>query len=98
MSSQKFKYDTTIKDLENEITTLTEQLIQSHQLNTEHDELMKQTAILQNSMSDLENQNDTMRKTIESYQQRFSELQINNDKAQFEVIYNFCLFIRLMRV
>lgn len=85
MSSQKFKYDTTIKDLENEITALTEQLIQSHQLNTEHEELMKQTAILQNSMLDLENQNDMMNRTIESYQQRFSELQVNLDKAQFEV-------------
>lgn len=85
MSSQKYKYDSTIKDLETEITTLTEQLIKSHQLNTEHDELMQQTAILQNSMRELEDQNDLMRRTIESYQQKFGELQISVDKAQFEV-------------
>lgn len=85
MSAQKFKYDSTIRDLETEITTLTEQLIKSHQLNTEHDELMQQTAILQNSMRDLEDQNDLMRKTIESYQQKFGELQVTIDRSQFEV-------------
>lgn len=89
MSSQKYKYDSTIKDLETEITALTEQLIKSHQLNTEHDELMQQTAILQNSMKDLEDQNDLMRKTIETYQQKYGELQITIDKAQFEVSHEF---------
>lgn len=50
MTSQKIKSDSTIKELESEITALTEQLIQSHQQNTDYDELMKQTAVLQNSM------------------------------------------------
>ena len=79
------KSDTTIKELESEITALTEQLIQSHQQNSSHDELMKQTAILQNSMQDLESQNDILRKTIESYEARFGELQVNLEKIQFEV-------------
>lgn len=85
MSNQKFKYDSTIKDLECEITTLTEQLSHQFMLNTEHDELMQQTAILQNTMKELENQNDLMRRTIESYQQKFSELQITVEKGHFEV-------------
>lgn len=85
MSSQKFKYDSTIKDLENEITTLTEQLSHQFMLNTEHDDLMQQTAILQNTMKELENQNDLLRKTIESYQQKFCELQVTIDKREFEV-------------
>lgn len=86
MASQKVKSDSTIKELETEITALTEQLIQSHQQNTHYDELMKQTAILQNSMQDLESQNDILRKTIESYESRFGELQINLEKLEFEVI------------
>lgn len=85
MASQKLKSDTTIKELETEITALTDQLIQSHQQNTHYDELMKQTAILQNSMHDLESQNDMLRRTIESYESRFNELQVNLEKVQFEV-------------
>lgn len=50
MTSQKIKSDSTIKELESEITALTDQLIQSHHQNTDYDELMKQTAVLQNSM------------------------------------------------
>ncbi|XP_070499007.1 putative leucine-rich repeat-containing protein DDB_G0290503 isoform X4 [Chironomus tepperi] len=84
MASQKMKSDTTIKELESEITALTEQLIQSHTQSTHHEELMKQTAILQNSMQDLESQNDILRKTIESYEARFGELQVNLDTIQFE--------------
>lgn len=91
MSTQKFKYDSTIKDLECEITTLTEQLSHQFMLNTEHDELMQQTAILQNTMKELENQNDLMRRTIESYQQKFSELQVTVDKGQFEVITDYSI-------
>lgn len=85
MASQKFKADATIKELETEITALTEQLIQSHQQSTHYDELMKQTAILQNSMQDLESQNDVLKRTIELYEKRFSELQIDFEKIQFEV-------------
>jgi chromosome segregation ATPase len=85
MASQKLKSDSTIKELETEITALTEQLIQSHQQNTDYDDLMKQTAIFQNSMQDLETQNDMLRKTIESYEQRFSELQVELEKIHFEV-------------
>lgn len=85
MASQKVKSDATIKELESEITALTEQLIQSHTQSTHHDELMKQTAILQNSMQDLESQNDILRKTIESYEARFGELQVNLETIQFEV-------------
>ncbi|KAL7044151.1 hypothetical protein ACKWTF_001803 [Chironomus riparius] len=84
MASQKMKSDTTIKELESEITALTEQLIQSHTQGTHHEELMKQTAVLQNSMQDLESQNDILRKTIESYEARFGELQVNLDTIQFE--------------
>lgn len=87
MASQKIKSDATIKELESEITALTEQLIQSHTQGTHHEELMKQTAILQNSMQDLESQNDILRKTIESYEGRFGELQVNLEKIQFEVSY-----------
>lgn len=87
MASQKLKSDSTIKELETEITALTEQLIQSHQQNTDYDDLMKQTAIFQNSMEDLETQNDILRKTIESYEQRFSELQVQLEKIHFEVRY-----------
>lgn len=87
MASQKLKSDTTIKELETEITALTDQLIQSHQQNTHYDELMKQTAILQNSMQDLESQNDILRRTIESYESRFNDLQVNLEKVQFEVIF-----------
>lgn len=86
MASQKHKSDTTIKELETEITTLTDQIIQSHQQNTHYDELMKQTAILQHSMQELESQNDMLRRTIESYEGRFGELQVNLEKIQFEVI------------
>lgn len=85
MASQKFKSDSTIKELETEITALTEQLIQSHHQNTDYDELMKQTAVLQNSMQDLETQNDILRRTIESYESRFSELQVQLEKIHFEV-------------
>jgi chromosome segregation ATPase len=85
MASQKLKTDTTIKELETEITALTDQLIQSHQQNTDYDELMKQTAVLQNSMQDLESQNDLLRRTIESYEGRFSELQVQLEKIHFEV-------------
>lgn len=85
MLSQKLKSDSTIKELETEITALTEQLIQSHQQNTDYDDLMKQTSIFQNSMEDLEVQNDILRKTIESYEHRFSELQVQLEKIQFEV-------------
>lgn len=85
MASQKLKSDSTIKELETEITALTEQLIQSHQQNTDYDDLMKQTAIFQNSMQDLETQNDILRKTIESYEPRFSELQVQLEKINFEV-------------
>ena len=85
MASQKLKSDATIKELETEITALTEQLIQSHQQTSHYDELMTQTAILQNSMQDLESQNDILRKTIESYEGRFSELQVDFEKIQFEV-------------
>lgn len=46
---------------------------------------MKQTAIFQNSMQDLEAQNDILRKTIESYESRFSELQVQLEKLHFEV-------------
>lgn len=49
---------------------------------------MKQTAVLQNSMQDLETQNDVLRKTIESYESRFSELQVQLEKIHFEVNYN----------
>lgn len=94
MASQKLKSDSTIKELETEITALTEQLIQSHQQTSHHDELMQQTAILQNSMQDLESQNDMLRRTIESYESRFGELQVNLDKIQFEVIKfkkNYCV-------
>lgn len=92
MASQKLKSDSTIKELETEITALTEQLIQSHQQNTDYDELMKQTAVLQNSMQDLESQNDMLRKTIENYEHRFSELQVQLEKIHFEVR-NFSSFI-----
>lgn len=85
MTSQKLKSDTTIKELESEITALTDQLIQSHQQNTDYDELMKQTAIFQNSMQDLETQNDILRKTIESYEHRFSDLQVQLERIHFEV-------------
>jgi uncharacterized membrane protein YgaE (UPF0421/DUF939 family) len=85
MASQKLKSDTTIKELETEITALTDQLIQSHQQTTHYDELMKQTAILQHSMQELESQNDILRRTIESYESRFGELQVNLEKIQFEV-------------
>lgn len=85
MASQKLKSDSTIKELETEITALTEQLIQSHQQNSHYDELMKQTAVFQNSMQDLERQNDVLRKTIESYEARFGELQVNLEKISFEV-------------
>jgi DNA repair exonuclease SbcCD ATPase subunit len=85
MASQKLRADSTIKELESEISTLTEQLIQSHQQNTDYDDLMKQTAIFQNSMKDLETQNDILRKTIESYESRFSDLQVQLEKIHFEV-------------
>jgi chromosome segregation ATPase len=85
MASQKLKSDSTIKELETEITALTEQLIQSHQQNTDYEDLMKQTAVFQNSMQDLELQNDILRRTIESYEHRFSELQVQLEKIQFEV-------------
>jgi uncharacterized protein YigA (DUF484 family) len=85
MASQKLKSDQTIKELETEITALTDQLIQSHQQNTHYDDLMKQTAVLQNSMQDLESQNDCLRRVIESYEGRFGELQVNLEKNQFEV-------------
>lgn len=85
MASQKMKSDSTIKELETEITALTDQLIQSHQQNTDYDDLMKQTTIFQNSMQDLETQNDVLRKTIESYELRFSELQVQLEKIHFEV-------------
>lgn len=85
MAKQKLQSDSTIKELETEITALTEQLIQSHNQNTDYDDLMKQTAVLQNSMQDLETQNDILRKTIESYEQRFSELQVEVEKINFEV-------------
>lgn len=108
MASQKHKSDSTIKELETEITgkinfnelnsfiittsinplALTEQLIQSHTQTTDYDELMKQTAVLQNSMQDVESQNDILRKTIESYESRFSELQVQLEKIHFEVNYN----------
>lgn len=108
MASQKHKSDSTIKELETEITgkinfnelnsfniktsinplALTEQLIQSHTQTTDYDELMKQTAVLQNSMQDVESQNDILRKTIESYESRFSELQVQLEKIHFEVYYN----------
>ncbi|CRL00697.1 CLUMA_CG013956, isoform C [Clunio marinus] len=84
MASQKLKSDSTIKELELEITSLTEQLIQSHQQNTDYDDLMKQTNVMQNSMHDLETQNDMLRRTIESYEQRFSELQVQLEKINFE--------------
>ncbi|KAG5676690.1 hypothetical protein PVAND_006506 [Polypedilum vanderplanki] len=84
MASQKVKSDATIKQLETEITALTEQLIQSHQQTTHYDELMKQTAILQNSMHDLESQNDVLKRTIELYEGRFGELQVDFEKIQFE--------------
>lgn len=87
MASQKLKSDSTIKELETEITALTEQLIQSHQQNTDYDDLMKQTAVFQNSMQDLETQNDILRKTIESYESRFSELQVQLEKIHFEVCF-----------
>lgn len=93
MASQKHKSDSTILKLETEITALTEQLIQTHQQNTDYDELMKQTAIVQNSMQDLEAQNDILRKTIESYESRFSELQVQLEKIHFEV--NFEPFSQL---
>lgn len=76
----------TTKELETEITALTEQLIQSHQQNTDYDELMKQTAVLQSSMQDIESQNDILRRTIESYESRFSGLQVQLEKIHFEVI------------
>lgn len=85
MASQKHKSDSTIKELETEITALTEQLIQTHQQNTDYDDLMKQTAVFQNSMQDLEAQNDVLRKTIESYEHRFSDLQVQLEKIHFEV-------------
>jgi len=85
MASQKLRSDSTIKELETEITALTDQLIQSHTQNTHYDDLMKQTAVLQNSMQDLESQNDVLRRTIESYEHRFSELQVQLEKIQFEV-------------
>jgi chromosome segregation ATPase len=85
MATQKIKSDSTIKELETEITALTEQLIQSHQQNTDYDDLMKQTAVFQNSMQDLETQNDMLRRTVESYEQRFSELQVQLEKIHFEV-------------
>jgi chromosome segregation ATPase len=85
MASQKIKSDATIKELETEITALTEQLIQSHQQTSHYDDLMKQTAVLQNSMQDLESQNDILRRTIEVYEKRFGELQVDFEKIQFEV-------------
>lgn len=84
MATQKHKSDSTIKELESEITALTEQLIQSHQQTSHYDELMKQTAVIQNSMQDLESQNDMLRKTVESYEHRFSEIQVQLEKIQFE--------------
>lgn len=72
-------------ELETEITALTEQLIQTHQQNTDYDELMKQTAVFQNSMHDLETQNDVLRKTVESYETRFSDITVQLEKIHFEV-------------
>lgn len=94
MASQKHKSDSTIKELETEITALTEQLIQTHQQNTDYDDLMKQTAVFQNSMQDLETQNDVLRKTIESYEHRFSDLQVQLEKIHFEVrsFHHFSIF------
>lgn len=89
MASQKLKSDSTIRELETEITALTEQLIQSHEQNTDYDDLMKQTGVLQDSMQDLESQNDMLRKTIESYEQRFSELQVQVEKIHFEVSFRW---------
>lgn len=85
MSSQKQKSDSTIRELECEITTLTEQLIQSHQQNSHYDELMKETTTLQSSMKELENQNDFLRRTLETYELRFKEIQIQLDETIFEV-------------
>lgn len=85
MNAQKQKSDSTIRELENEITTLTEQLIQSHQQNSHYEELMKETTTLQSSMKDLENQNDMLRKTLESYELRFKEIQVQLDETLFEV-------------
>lgn len=85
MASQKNKSDSTIKELETEITALTDQLIQSHQQNTDYDDLMKQTTVFQNTMQELETQNDLLRKTIESYELRFSEIQVQLEKINFEV-------------
>lgn len=92
MNAQKQKSDVTIKELETEITTLTEQLIQSHQQTSCYEELMKETNILQCSMEELENQNDVLRKTIEAYESRFSDIQVQLEKIHFEVrltIFNF---------
>lgn len=85
MNAQKQKSDVTIKELETEITTLTEQLIQSHQQTSCYEELMKETNILQCSMEELENQNDVLRKTIEAYESRFSDIQVQLEKIHFEV-------------
>ena len=85
MNAQKQKSDLSIKELETEITSLTEQLIQSHQQTSHYEELMKETNILQSSMEELENQNDVLRKTIEAYETRFSEIQVQLEKIHFEV-------------
>lgn len=85
MTLQKQKSDATIRELEKDITALTEQLIQSHQHTSHYDELMKETSTMQTSMKELENQNDMMRKTIESYEQRFRDVQVQLEETLFEV-------------
>ena len=91
MASQKQKSDSTIKELETEITTLTEQLISSTQTNFHYEELMKHSSMMQTSMQELETQNDMLRKTIESYECRFSDVQVQLEKIHFEVIFKIYL-------
>ena len=90
MAAQKQKADSTIKELESEITSLTEQLISSTQTHSHYDELMKHSSMMQLSMQELETQNDVLRKTIESYEGRFSELQVQLERIHFEVKFFKC--------
>lgn len=89
MALQKQKSDSTIKELETEITTLTEQLISSTQTNSHYEEMMKHSSLMQKSLQELEAQNDVLRKTIESYEGRFSDVQVQLEKIHFEVCKSF---------
>ena len=85
IEAQRSKYKREISKLQSDIEELSIQIADTSQ-STINDDLLKQSSTLQLTIYDLENQNDLMQNTIESYEEKLEKLQSDLSTIAFQVI------------